>query len=237
MNAIIAWCNYSVQIWGHEKVWSYSDERPVYFADNKKLSECCFSELPVFHSHLFCLCKLAVITFPPSFPYASDFHCFPAVFSSWLSSLFCDFHTPSFLFLSSCLLLLYHLHSVIMQPSASFAAWNAARHSGNLLAGWLIPVYLAPVEPAVITEPSVKDAVCRLKGQRTDSMQVLRRCRVIVPLSGGWLSMRGDTGRDSRCWGFQSNVLKVVVAFCIVFKTMNQIHNFIFFFFLKKRSY
>lgn len=47
-----------------------------------------FSELPVFHSHPFCLCKLTVnVPSPPSFPSASDFHCSPAVFSSRLPSL------------------------------------------------------------------------------------------------------------------------------------------------------
>lgn len=131
----------------------------------------------------------------------------------------CDFHTPSFLFLTSCLLLLYHLNGVIMQRSASFAAWNAAKHSGNLLAGWLIPVYLAPVEPAAITEPSVMDAVCRLKGQRTDSVQSAPEVSGYSATLRGWLSVRGETGIDSGCWGFQFNVLKVVVAFCVVFKT------------------
>lgn len=95
----------------------------------------------------------------PSHPYSpmqvSVFPRFPAVFPF----LFVTFIHLPFLFLSSRSLLLYHLNSVIMQRPASFAVWNAARHSGNLLAGWLIPVYLAPVEPAVITEPSVMDAV------------------------------------------------------------------------------
>lgn len=175
----------------------------------------------LFFTHPFCLCKLTVnITSPPSFSYASVW------FSLLSSSVFlptplspCDFHTPSFLFLSSCLLLLYHLNSVIMQRYASFAAWNAAKHSGNLLAGWLIPVYLAPVEPAAITEPSVMDAVCRLKGQRMDSVQSAPEVSGYSATLRGWLSVRGETGIDSGCWGFQFNVLKVVVAFCVVFKT------------------
>lgn len=95
------------------------------------------------------------------------FYCFsiPLSFPLWLS------HTPSFLFLFVTLPAPpHHLTSVIMQCFASFAVWNAARHSGSLLAGWLIPVYLAPVEPAVITEPEVMGAVGA--GSFTAALQV-----------------------------------------------------------------
>lgn len=117
-------------------------------------------------SHIHLLCEDWRLISPRSLPYSQRpvpvFNCFSSTSSLslfLLRSVSFNTYTPSSLCLSSCSFLLHHLNSVIMQRSASFAVWQAARHSGSLLAGWLIPVYLAPLELAVITELRVMNAV------------------------------------------------------------------------------